>query len=262
MEAPTTAQLEAAVKHAPGSGLLLAALGQAYESAAGRRVDAVEMYARAVAAHPRYLIARYRLGAALAAMREDLTWTQLEASERNRVWRCVQQAAVALHISVTHLAGPAANPAPQRDFFMSLARTFLQELRVDTRLWHRLVSAIRRSERDAVAPVQLIRWSDADARFHPLVKSLCMAYAEDFRGDRLVAYASRPRRWWQVSYNAACGLAVHLQSDEAFRMLEQALIKPGVEQLSADWVNQDVDLDSLRVDVRFADFATQLRTGA
>ena len=262
LEAPTTEQLEEAVKQAPGSGLLLAMLGQAYESAPGRRVDAVEMYARAVAAHPRYLVARYRLGAALAAMRDDLTWTQLQRPERERALRSVQRAAEALHISVTQLAGPPANPTPQPAYFMALARAFLHELRVDTRLWHRLVSAIRRSERDAVAPVRLIRWSDPDARFHPLVKSLCIAYAEDFRGDRLVGYASRPRRWWQVSYNAACGLAVHEQPDKAFLMLEQALIKPGVEQLSADWVNKDVDLASLRGDARFADFVQQLRTGA
>jgi hypothetical protein len=174
-----------------------------------------------------------------------------------------------------------ADEAPvQRQMFMQQARRFLHELDVDTRLWHRLVSAFRRSERDAIAPVALIHWTKPGARFHPLVKSVCMAYAEgkDFRADRLVSYASKPRRWWQVSYNAACGLAYHLpaaapdgspatsardkQRDRALSMLEQALLKPGIEQLSAEWVRQDIDLADLRGDPRFASYVKQLRTGS
>jgi hypothetical protein len=163
--------------------------------------------------------------------------------------------------------------------FMNQARRFLHELDVDTRLWHRLVSGLRRSERDAIAPVALIHWTKPSARFHPLVKSICMAYAEgkDFHEDRLVSYASKPRRWWQVSYNAACGLAYHLSApapdgspapaarelrDRAMSMLEQALLKPGIEQLSAEWVQQDIDLADLHGDPRFASYVKQLRTGS
>jgi hypothetical protein len=275
-EAPTAGQLELAVKNAPGSGLLLAMLGQQYELTGGHRVEAIEMYARAVAAHPRYLVARYRLGAALATMRDDPTWAQLAPQEKEQVLRTIERAAVALHISVTNPATDKASAQP--DLFMRLAREFLHELRVDTRLWHRLVAAIRRSERDAVAPLKLIRWSDPDARFHPVVKSVCLAYAVDFDGDKVMAYANKPRRWWQVSYNAACGLAYQLpeptppatkestarqqQANSALRMLEQTLIKPGIEQLSAEWVNQDADLEKLRSQSRYADFIKQLRAGA
>jgi hypothetical protein len=259
-EAPTTAQLKLAVQNAPGSGLLLAMLGQQFELDGGHRMEAIEMYARAVAAHPRYLVARYRLGAALATMRDDPTWGQLTPGEREQELRVIERAAAALHISITK---PAADKnAAQPALFMKLARCFLHELRVDTRLWHRLVAAVRRSDRDAVAPLKLIRWSDPGARFHPLVKSICLAYDDDFDGAQIIRYASKPRRWWQVSYNAACGLAYHQQVDSALTMLEQTLVMPGVEQLSAEWVNQDADLKDLRHESRFGDFVQQLRAGA
>jgi hypothetical protein len=278
LDDPPIGQLETAVANAPGSGILLAMLGQRYERA-GRRFDAIEVYARAVAAHPRYVIARYRLGAALAAMRDDVAWQQATKLERAQLWRCLDRAAVALRISATAMPLRADDVQVQRQMFMQQARRFLHELDIDTRLWHRLVAAFRRSERDAIAPVALIHWTKPGARFHPLVKSVCMAYADgkDFRADRLVSYASKPRRWWQVSYNAACGLAYHLpaaaaadspaaatrdkQRDLAMSMLEQALLKPGIEQLSAEWVLQDIDLADLRGDPRFASYVKQLRTG-
>jgi hypothetical protein len=305
-EDPALPQLEAAVKDAPGSGLLLAMLGHRYELA-GRRFDAIDMYARAVAAHPRYLVARYRLGAALAGLRDDAEWQQSQALEREALLRSLQRAAVALHISVLDLTAPAKGQLSQQELFMNLARRFLDELRVDTRLWHRLVCAFRRSERDSVAPLQLIQWGDPGARFHPVVKSVCLAYApaKDFDAGKLIGYASRPRRWWQVSYNAACGLAYQLplpippdhpdpheemdparaareeqrrarreqeradragaiasQTDVALRMLEQSLLKPGIEQLNANWVTEDVDLDRLHGNARFGQFVRQLRTGA
>ncbi len=278
LEDPPIEQIEAAARNAPGSGLLLAMLGQRYERA-GRRLDAIEAYAKAVAAHPRYVVARYRLGAALAAMRDDVSWQQAGTGERAQLGRCLERAAIALHIPVPPVALRSSDAQVQRKTFMDLARHFLHDLDVDTRLWHRLVSAFRRSERDSIAPLQLIHWSTPGARFHPLVKSVCMAYAEgaQFRSDRLVGYASKPRRWWQVSYNAACGLAYHLPAqaaagspaaasrealrDKALAMLEQALLKPGIEQLSAEWVQQDVDLAELRADPRFASYVKHLRRG-
>ena len=273
---PPIAQLEAAVANAPGSGILLAMLGQRYERA-GRRLDAISVYARAVAAHPRYIVARYRLGAALAAARDDVAWEQASEVERAQLWRWLERAALALRIPACVM--PKPEEETQRVMFMKQACRFLGELDVDTRLWHRLVSGLRRSERDAIAPVALIHWTKPSARFHPLVKSICMAYAEgkDFHADRLISYASKPRRWWQVSYNAACGLAYHLPApapdgspdpagqhlrDRAMSMLEQALLKPGIEQLSAEWVQQDIDLADLRGDPRFASYVKQLRTGS
>ena len=163
--------------------------------------------------------------------------------------------------------------------FMKQARRFLHELDVDTRLWHRLVSSFRRSERDAIAPVALIHWTKPSARFHPLVKSICMAYAEgkDFheRQAGLVRQQTPPLVAGELQRGVWIGLpparagagriacaAAKQQRDRAFSMLEQALLKPGIEQLSAEWVQQDIDLADLRGDPRFASYVKQLRTGS
>lgn len=47
----------------------------------------------------------------------------------------------------------------------------------------------------------------------------------------------------------------------AMRFLEQTLVRPGVEQLSADWVSRDPDLAVLRALPRFKRFLAQLRPG-
>ena len=79
--------------------------------------------------------------------------------------------------------------------------------------------------------------------------------------------------WWQISYNAACRHAADIDiakgtqteqenaADCALKFLEQTLVRPGVEQLSADWVSRDPDLAVLRPHPRFKRFVAQLRPG-
>jgi hypothetical protein len=78
--------------------------------------------------------------------------------------------------------------------------------------------------------------------------------------------------WWQISYNAACRRAADIATasllteknnaaDGALKFLEQTLVRPGVEQLSADWVSRDPDLAKLRALPRFKRFLAQLKPG-
>ena len=57
--------LKAALADAPNSGILLVLLGHRYELA-GQPLEAIECYARAVTAYPRYAVGRYRLAIAVA----------------------------------------------------------------------------------------------------------------------------------------------------------------------------------------------------
>jgi tetratricopeptide (TPR) repeat protein len=70
--------LVAAVQGSPNSGMLLVTLGQRHELK-GQRIEAVDCYAQAVAAHPTYLLAQYRLAAAVAMLGRPPsdTWARL-----------------------------------------------------------------------------------------------------------------------------------------------------------------------------------------
>ena len=94
----TTSSLKSALKEAPNSGILLCLLGHRFELA-GRRIDAINCYARAVTAHPRYLVARYRLGIALASMRHDRDWGAKEEAARRDDLRAVETAIAALKVN-------------------------------------------------------------------------------------------------------------------------------------------------------------------
>jgi hypothetical protein len=91
--------LESALQEAPNSGIVLVLLGHQYELA-GRQVEAINCYSRAVIAHPRYRVARYRLGTALAAMRHDPDWCNQEQGGRQDDLRAVQTAIKALRVNI------------------------------------------------------------------------------------------------------------------------------------------------------------------
>ena len=81
-------ELEAAVRRAPNSGLLLQRLAQAYDMQ-GRFREALSLYARAVSAHPRYPAARYRLAISLCLLADkeqvERQWQRVPVSERQRI---------------------------------------------------------------------------------------------------------------------------------------------------------------------------------
>jgi hypothetical protein len=149
------------------------------------------------------------------------------------------------------------------------------------RYQYRLVSAMRRSERDYVWPGLELSFTTAASRFHQLVKSASRAIKASSghpNGDskvleKLWKDAGKPDSWWQISYNAACGYAstINDQQDKAVNqsragcaldLLEQTLVHPGVYQLTSSWVRKDPDLEPISKDGRFGRFADQLRTGA
>jgi hypothetical protein len=268
--------LEDALKGAPDSGILLVLLGHYYELA-GKDLAALNCYARAVAAHPRYPVARYRLAAAIASLRyydgpPPITLDDL---------RVLRLAISALQVDITknlelYLAGKPA-PVPGPVAFAKLAETLLARLAYDMRYHRRLVSAVRRSERNYNWPGLELSFTTAASRFRQLVNSARWAVQawpayrskdaiDSSALDALKKAANKPDSWWQISYNAACANAACVKADpgrvdSAFDLLEQTLVHPGIHQLTAKWVKLDPDLQSVRLSnpPRFERFAAQLR---
>ena len=288
----TIPALRTALMDAPNSGLLLVLLGHHYELA-GQTLDAIECYARAVTAYPRYVVARYRLAEALASMRHRQDWTSQDKDKRQDALRAVIPAIGVLRTKGDcEIRAIGENDRDQKiakESLGKLAITLLRALEIDTRWYHRLVGALRRSERASIWPTLAPNSSHPAARFHPLVKSARQAIDYERWLDKLSRKADTPDTWWQVSYNAACGYAMHAESlaclppagnssgadqrkdargakqhaaDKALDFLEQTLVRPGVEQLSADWASRDPDLAVLAPDPRFQRFLAQLRPGA
>ena len=271
--------LKDALADAPNSGLLLVLLGHRYELA-GQQLDAIECYARAVTAYPRYGIARYRLAIAVAAMRhEEFDWRRFatETDNEDSMLRAVQAAVEKLRVHDggaigTLLAKGDQDKATQdRDMFRKLAGTLLHALDRDTRRAYLLVDALRRSERKTVWPALVPLSKHPAARFPPLVRSARRALS-GANPRRLYKKAEKDGSWWQISYNAACRRVADIATvpaqgekktaaDGALTFLEQTLVRPGVEQLSADWVSRDPDLAKLRGLPRFKRFLAQLRPG-
>lgn len=321
--------LESALKEAPNSGILLCLLGHHYELA-GRRIEAINSYARAVTAHPRYSVARYRLGTTLASMRHDSDWGAKDYKARQDDLRAVETAITTLKVNVgnelTKLRAEKG-PVDASPEFKSLATKLLRALAKDTQYPYRLVNALRRSSRDSIWPSLAPMSTSVAAAFHPLVKSAYKALGNDDDLCKLEQKARKPGSWWQISYNAACGYASNLtdaveehkaaqeaeekakkaaekaaqeaaqnateaakkaaqeatqnaqkaekkakdaaqkarqKAEKALELLEQALVRRGVHQLSADWVKEDTDLKCLKTSyaaARFDRFLAQLRSG-
>ena len=133
------------------------------------------------------------------------------------------------------------------------------------------MDALRRSERKTVWPALAPMSKHPAHRFPVLVRSARRALSDPDPGW-LYKKAGEDGMWWQISYNAACRraadvTAVPLPGDQenaagdSLKFLEQTLMRPGVEQLSADWVSRDPDLAVLRALPRFKRFLAQLKPG-
>jgi tetratricopeptide (TPR) repeat protein len=264
VEHPSTADLATAVREAPNSGIMLVKLGHSLEQE-GKRREAIAHYARAVAAHPRYAVARYRLAVGLAMMRHDNTWAGLSNQKRDAMLRPIRSAAAALRINVTDKIDAVSDAGKAKlgaktpyEAFKALAKELLQESRDDSTTWRRLVAALRRSDRDLIFR-DLARSPDR-VRLFDLVDSARLSLGDDKDLAEVTDKANQPGSWWQVSYNAACGKA-STDSYEALRLLEQTLERPGIHQLEASWVETDPDLAPLSGRPRFAAFISQLSRG-
>jgi tetratricopeptide (TPR) repeat protein len=257
---PAIPDLEAALREAPNSGILLVLLGHGYELA-GRRSEAINCYARAVTAHPRYLVARYRLAAAVAVLR-----TKPERDDqRLDDLRALNPAIAAMNVKVDCSLGDLVKEGSlknwyERTDFGGLAITLLKRLHYDMRYHYRLVNAMRRSERDSMWAGLAWNFSTLASRFRKVVKSARLALEAD-ELEKLRKMAAKPDSWWQISYNAACGHATHHCNVTALALLEQTLVRPEVHQLSAEWVRKDPDLESVATSPRYRRFLAQLGSG-
>ena len=299
----TVPALKAALADAPNSGVLLVLLGHRYELA-GQPLDAIECYARAVTAYPRYAVARYRLATAVAALRHDeYDWRRSEsqAESEDSMLRALRSASEKNRINdndaIAILLGEKDPdiPRPDRELFMEIAEKHLCALERDTLRRYLLVDALRRSERKSLWPALIPMSKHPAARFPALVRSARRAF-NDPDTEQLDNDAVKDGSWWQISYNAACRHAADLEktiraeeapaepgepaeapaerqerpstpeqrrkaAGNAMRFLELTLVRPGVEQLSANWVSRDPDLAVLRAFPRFKRFLAQLRPG-
>ncbi|MCM0639380.1 TPR end-of-group domain-containing protein [Cellulomonas wangsupingiae] len=283
----TVEALERAVARAPSSGVLLVQLANAYELA-GRRTDALELYARAVAAHPTYLAAVYRLTVAvtmLALEREDqATWSTLAPRDRLRIGRQVRAACRQLGVpdgTSAFLTAPRTAPATWYGCFWALSQALYARLGRRQAWWAAGVRLLRRSERptlwargaDGVSRTERLRrarWVTRAGRLltagpAPSARTRARAAASAPSGPELrrVAHeADDHRSWWQTSYNLACYYARRGDSGKALAYLETALSRRGSEQMAGGWLAADPDLVSLRSEPGFVRIRQALTAGA
>jgi tetratricopeptide (TPR) repeat protein len=258
-EDPTREQLERAVRTAPTSGWILHLYGDALEQA-GREAEAIAAYGRAVVAHPRYLIARYRLAAALGMLgRTPEQWATLET--RARTVRVLEEVCDALGVSRS-LATALGGDAPTGEQLHALAIRLLDTMADDARWWTGLAASLRRADRDQ----SWLAWrgrrtSRSSARWLALSGRLIYDRGNARVCAAVEAHALRSSSSWQVSYNVACSLAATDQ-DAAIEWLERSLRRPGAQQLQASWLTNDGDLKVLAGNPRFAAFVRQLDPNA
>lgn len=170
----TIDDLKKAVALAPASGVLLQKLAARYDLEK-RLVDSLSLSARAVAAHPRYTVARYRLAGSLNMFADNVAenWLPASISEKRRLMGQLKRASGAVNIDWTapmiRLAG-TDSAVESATIFRKLAKAFFNDLIRDSSRRGLLTRALRRSERDAwwlagvakfgkFSPGQVARWS-------------------------------------------------------------------------------------------------------
>lgn len=258
-EDPTLADLQQAAKTAPASGWILVLYGNGLELA-DRRLDAVGVYARAVAAHPRYLIARYRLAVALAMSGHSSAkaWTSASLAARAAALGSVRRAAARLDVDESLVAG--VQTAPTQTTLFALARRLLETIEEDSSGVLPWAGSLRRSERS----MDWLGWwhggRTSNSAIKWLAKSAQLVYGDAAKLADVTDHAKRPDSSWQISYNLACYYASTAPS-LALDALERCLVRPGVEQLTAEWVQRDPDLKAISSSPRFAAFCAQLDQG-
>ncbi len=280
---PSVERLEEAVRAAPSSGMLLVHLGNAYELA-GRRLDALSVYGRAVQAHPRYLAARYRLAGALNMADHELIDEFLRAA-------IDEPTRTAMRRTWTWDGEPVAEPDASdlkgflQQWFRDQARGHFWRLAWRTSWLGVLFSSLRRDERiswtqpgawsrrryralsirtcisiaagDKARPV-LIQWAHRHCEgeggaWQQLAKSQrwCDNWVQDLHLKHVERIAHRYSTNWNVSYNLACLNSRRGEYPKALILLERCVTQPGVEALSRQWLERDNDLKHLQQQPRF-----------
>jgi hypothetical protein len=261
--------LEKALARAPTSGLLLNELGNRCEFA-GRHLDALVLYARCVAVHPRYFVGRYRMAASLAMLLHDLEaeWFGAPMSKRVSVTGALIRVFARLKLDGSDLAEghgvselPGMNdPAVTEAMLEQLTLRLLDRLESDTSRVQLLARALRRSERVIWWPRMwsTARLFGAAARDEWLVRSA--RAIEDARDiSKVESRALNPHSWWQLSYNLACHYARRGETERAQDWLEVALERPGSGQMADAWLEKDPDLQKLHGTPQFEWVVAQVR---
>lgn len=259
----------AATARAPSSGLLLMKLAQAHDLK-GQQIESLTMAARAVAAHPRFMIARYRLAASLNMLGDDITpWSSCSWSTRRRLVQQIRRAGDAIGVTWPDGKQPAAAllpPAhPTATDMHTLATAFYQRIDRDLRWSRVLLRSLRRNERDIWwaagltkfgrnGPRYRAKWSVRSARLVSPTDSVSYSQVE--------TQALRTWSWFQLSYNLACYHARRDEHDKALTWLETSLERPGSWQITDGWLNVDPDLEPIRGTARYAWVRDQVTTTA
>lgn len=257
--APSTSDLAAAAARAPASGVLLHRWADACDLD-GNHLEALSLYARAVAAHPRFPAARYRLAVAVSMLaRSPESWLESGASERRRIAGQLDRACSAMGLGDDALHGArllatAQGVEPQLG---TLAEELFAQLRRDTNARSVLARALRASERDYF-------WPPGRAKLGPegtwsrrawLVRAAALGAANHRPSKKALEEvrrrAERPGSFWQLSYNLACYYATTGANDTALTWLERALERPEAGQMAGGWLGVDPDLENLRGEPRF-----------
>lgn len=263
---PSVEAFEAAVSRAPASGVLLTKLGDEY-SIKEQHTKALMMYARAVAAHPRFLEANYRMaiGAGLVA-REPDAWCNSPISERKRTAEQLQRASDALFLGLTlnTLAFDSGENVKRK--LLDLADEVLARLERSYSFRQVAARALRRSERAVWWPMLTsparfgrageIRWLMKSARLTTCCEkaratsNLSLDQKLTSESERVGRVARDRRSDYGLSYNLACFHARRGQADQACTWLETSLQHPESVQMS-EWIGKDPDLKALHGNSRF-----------
>lgn len=274
-ESATPAGYVQALAKAPSSGVLLQKLAAAY-ALDGLLLESISMSARAVAAHPRYHVACYRLAGGINMLADrPLVWMAASLAERRRILGQLERALSAIRATTDCLASIKRATAdiegkgpPTADFykahFRGMAMAMFRRYRRDLRLLWILGRSLRRSERDIWWPRQIVGRSSIRSLSRWTVRSallICEAGSATVRREevRVIRGARRPSSHFQLSYNLACHFARRGDESAALTWLEASLERANSWQITDGWLDHDPDLRELRGTARYAWVAAQVR---
>jgi tetratricopeptide (TPR) repeat protein len=274
--AAAIAGLEAARVAAPASALVLTRLAEAYQKE-DRFADALELNLLAASICPAYPVARYRAAGVFSAMAHDgaEAWRQARQRADGAIDRIARLADRVQSATWEDMTLPSLEPsasedvavlcARSRDLFQGAADEYLRRnmvwralRRSERRFWlARLVDAnhIRDLYLSAIPVVDELELST-----RPPAQSATPAGVHPPELRAWLGVADGRAAWAGLVYNVACGLAVRSTlanatpdevrelRDQALALLEDAPTHKGGEQISADWLLVDPDLQSLRDD--------------
>jgi len=279
-DSETASRLAQALAEAPSSGVLLQKLAAAY--ILNRQwLDSISMSARAVAAHPRYHVARYRLASGINLLADRIEdWLTAPLAERIRIVEQIDRALAAIRVAEPTLlstirtacvppASAAEGGSTEKDVvdaFRKLARALFERYRRDLSLPHTMIRSLRRQERDIWCfgeivgrrPIRVLSlWTVRSALL--ICDSRAGARRADY--DRVVRQARKPSSHYQLSYNLACYWSRRGDVNEALTWLETSLERANSWQLTHRWLEKDPGLDRISGTARFSWVAGQVRSG-